>query len=111
MDNVSSVLLEIAYFVGLFLFPMWAGWARAKVTDRDIPNLDAFYRSIVSGFLGFCIVGWVAGSDAAFSGSYIRYLCLSGLIGVGGKEADQLVTLFYTQVKKMMGIANGPTEK
>lgn len=92
--------LSISYFATVFTVAALAG------VFRTVRNGD--YRSVshcigvagVSGFLGFGVVALVAGDHSRTDFNPVWYLGVSAIIGLAGKEQNEMISILWQNVMK-----------
>lgn len=100
-------LYEIQFYFMVLLVSCTAGICRVLRDNeyQSVSNLVGI--GLCSGFLGFACVGFMSGANGAVVGYEFRYLAVAALVGLLGREQDQLIKYL---VKKLF-IAIGATKK
>lgn len=81
-----------------------AGVARC-LRDSDYRScLDLASVGLFSGMVGLGVVGFWIGSSGGHIGSEPRYLGLSALLGLAGKEQDRFVRFIITSTFDRLGV-------
>lgn len=88
-----------------------SGVARA-LRDSDYDDcLSLVSVGLFSGLLGFGVVAIWVGSSGGHIGSEPRYLGLSALLGLAGKEQDRLVRFIIKATFERLGVPELPEQE
>ena len=86
---------QVAYFALVFVVASAAGISRTLRNGNYRSWSNCFSVGICSGFLGFAIVALAIDHvPIAIGARPVFYLGVSALIGLSGKEHDQIISMF-----------------
>lgn len=101
METVEATSIQsseaIFYLLAWFVASM-AGVSRQLSLVDTISCRHLFAVALNSGFLGFAVVAFSIRVAGGFVGSEFYYLGIAAVVGLAGKEQEQIVSLLWSRV-------------
>jgi hypothetical protein len=104
-ETIPLSVAEIQFYAAILVVSALAGAFRS-FRDSDYKSIGSFLGLCgCSGFLGFACVALLCGVNGAASGRELYYLGIASVVGLLGKEQDQLIRFLVKSAFAKIGIS------